>query len=71
MKFIHRGARTGASKENYPAFFADPPSVYELAQQQRVSPVNDTDTLFAGFWPEYDSVDEFAATVDRWRNEES
>ena len=70
MRFIHLRSRAESNEESYPAFFADPVSVEELAKQQGVSPVTDTDTLLADFWPESDSLEEFAATVRRWRNEE-
>jgi hypothetical protein len=64
LRFIHLRSRAESNEESYPV------SVEELAKQQGVSPVTDTDTLLADFWPESDSLEEFAATIRRWRSEE-
>ncbi len=55
--------------DNYPPFFAKPMSVQELAAQQGVSPVTNLDDLRVEFWPESDSLEEFSATIRRWRGE--
>jgi hypothetical protein len=55
--------------DSHTAFLAAPPSVEELAAQQGVSPVTSLDDLRADFWPEEDSVEDFAATIRRWRSE--
>ncbi len=46
-------------------------SIEALAKQQGVKPL-DFDSLRAkaDFWPEDESIDDFIATVRRWRDEE-
>lgn len=56
--------------DNYPPFFAPPPSLEELARQQGVSPVGNLEELRVEFWPESDSIDEFIAAVRRWRHQD-
>ena len=46
------------------------PDLNALAEAQGVRPIEDVDDLVADFWPEDESIDEFIATVRRWRDEE-
>ena len=41
-----------------------------LAERQGVKPVTNIDDLAGDFWPEDESIDDFIATVRRWRDEE-
>jgi hypothetical protein len=41
-----------------------------ILQEQGVKPVECLADLKGDFWPEEDSIDEFIATVRRWRREE-
>lgn len=43
------------------------PSV--LAADQSVKPIHDPQELFADFWPEDETADEFVDAVRRWRRE--
>jgi hypothetical protein len=59
-----------SEEQNSPGFFDKrPATVEELAAQQGVPSVEDLDELRADFWPESDSLEEFAATIRRWRSE--
>lgn len=58
----------GASEQLY-AFDALP-DLEDLAEARGVQPINDIDELVADFWPEDESIDDFIATVQRWRDEE-
>jgi hypothetical protein len=58
-----------SGSENHSDFFGVQPSVEDLAVQQGVQPARSLDDLAGEFWPETDSVDEFIATVRRWRRE--
>jgi hypothetical protein len=46
------------------------PDLDALAEAQGVRPIEDIDDLVADFWSEDESVEEFIATVRRWRDEE-
>lgn len=70
MKFDHVNTSAASEAETYPQFYDEPLGVLELAQMQGVSPVNDTTTLLADFWPEHDSIEDFTAAVQRWRQED-
>jgi len=51
-------------------FWATVPSVEELAAQQGVQPIRDTESLRGNnIWPQEDDIDEFVETVHRWRRE--
>ncbi len=41
----------------------------ELAEQQTVQPVQQLDDLWGDFWPDDESIDDFVATIRRWRRE--
>ena len=41
----------------------------ELAEQQGVKPIGNIDDLTADFWPEEDSIDDFLATLRKWRRQ--
>ena len=43
------------------------PSSEELASQQGVQPIADPTELLGDFWPEDESIDDFLATLRRWR----
>ena len=58
----------GALEELY-AFDALP-SLEALADAQGVQPIEDIDDLVADFWPEDESIEDFMATIRRWRDEE-
>ncbi len=48
-----------------------PKSLEELAAEQGIRPFDFAATRReASFWPEEESVDDFIATVRRWRNED-
>jgi excisionase family DNA binding protein len=47
--------------------FWDGQSVQVIAQAQGVRPVQSVDDLWADFWPEDESVEEFRRTVRTWR----
>jgi hypothetical protein len=46
-------------------------SIEEIAEIQGVHPIQSMDELKGDFWPEDQSVDDFIATVRKWRNETS
>jgi hypothetical protein len=47
------------------------PDVETLAKQQGVTPLDFARARHLGkFWPEDESIDDFIATVRRWRDEE-
>ena len=47
------------------------PDVETLAKYQRVGPLDFAKARQMGkFWPQEDSIDDFIATVRRWRDEE-
>lgn len=41
----------------------------ELARMQNVQPVQQLEDLWGDFWPEDESIDDFVATIRRWRHE--
>ncbi len=45
------------------------PDLDALAREQGVSPIENIDELIGDFWPEDESIDDFAATIRRWRDE--
>jgi hypothetical protein len=47
----------------------DAPDLDALAEAQDVEPIGDIDELIADFWPEDERVEDFMATVRRWRDE--
>jgi len=52
--------------------FYSAPDVETLARRQGVGPLDFEKARRLGmFWPEDESIDEFIATVRRWRDEES
>jgi hypothetical protein len=44
-------------------------TVAELAEAQGVKPVATLDDLWADFWPEEETVDDFIETIYKWRRE--
>ena len=64
------GAADGAEP---PDMAADPqddtPDLEALAAQQGVKPVTNIDELYGDFWPEDEDINEFVATIRRWRKE--
>jgi hypothetical protein len=50
-------------------FFAKPMTVEELAAHQGVQPIQSIDDLYGDFWPESDTIEEFVATIRKWRQE--
>jgi hypothetical protein len=50
--------------------FYHPKSIEELAEEQGVRPVEDFESLLGDFWPEDESVDDFLAERERWRQED-
>jgi hypothetical protein len=71
------GVAAGSAKPGDPtrplpgpgSFFEPTPSIDELAAQQGVRPVERFEDLLGDFWPEDESIDDFIATVRRWRRE--
>ncbi len=45
----------------------DPPEVAVLAAAQGVRPIQSIDELASDIWPEDESMEEFLATLDVWR----
>ena len=43
------------------------PSLEQLMVEQRTGPITDVSELHWDFWPEDESVEEFAETVREWR----
>jgi hypothetical protein len=66
-------AEQAARKPEAPARATDPwgdtPDIETLAAQQGVKPITNIADLYGDFWPEDESVDDFIATVRRWRDE--
>jgi len=50
--------------------FYHPKSIEELAEEQGVHPIEDFESLLGDFWPEDESVDDFLAERERWRQED-
>jgi len=69
VKFTGSDTEVPSTPETFPAVFAPSLSTEELFEQQGVSPVTNPDDLLADFWPDSESVEEFAATVRQWRDE--
>lgn len=44
-------------------------TVAELAEAQGVKPIETLDELWADFWPDEESVDDFIETTYQWRRE--
>ena len=44
-------------------------TVAELAEMQGVMPVESLDDMWADFWPEDESIDDFIETIYQWRRE--
>jgi hypothetical protein len=60
--------RMGPSAVTGAAFFAQPPAdLATLAAQQGVRPVAKFEDLLVDVWPEDEDIDEFIATLRRWR----
>ena len=60
-----------------PASFNDAASFWvgfdldTLAEQQGVQPLKSLDQLWADFWPEDESLEDFVATVRAWRQHDA
>jgi hypothetical protein len=52
-----------------PDGFEDDIDIWRLAKEQGVEPVRDISSLYGDFWPEDESMEEFLATLRRWRQE--
>ena len=64
--------RMGPSAVTGAAFFAQPPAdLATLAAQQGVRPVAKFEDLLVDIWPEDEDIDEFIATLRRWRREDA
>ena len=64
--------RMGPSAVTGAAFFAQPPAdLATLAAQQGVRPVARFEDLLVDIWPEDEDIDEFIATLRRWRREDA
>jgi hypothetical protein len=64
--------RMGPSAITGAAFFAQPPAdLATLAAQQGVRPVATFEDLLVDIWPEDEDIDEFIATLRRWRHEDA
>lgn len=59
----------GDTERNTLQEFYAVPDLDALAEAQGIAPIEDIDELVADFWPEDETVEEFAATVRRWRDE--
>ena len=46
-------------------------TIEELAEEQGVRPIHNLMDLRLDVWPEDESVDDFIATIRRWRNEDT
>jgi hypothetical protein len=57
-------------KEQRSAFFDEPKDLLTLASEQGVKPLDFEELMSSPtLWPEEESVDDFIATVRRWRRE--
>ena len=45
--------------------------IWKIAEEKGIKPIKNLDDLKGDFWPEDEDIDDFIATVRRWRNEES
>jgi hypothetical protein len=64
--------RMGPSAVTGATFFAQPPTdLATLAAQQGVGPVAKFEDLLVDVWPEDEDIDEFIATLRRWRREDA
>ncbi|RLB95280.1 MAG: hypothetical protein DRH50_04645 [Deltaproteobacteria bacterium] len=54
-----------------PMAFWQSPSIEELAAAQGVQPISNFENILGDFWPEDESVEEFIACVDHWRDDDS
>ncbi len=61
--------RVRITVEPLPTTFWDGATIAELAEAQGVSSVETLDDLWADFWPEEESVDDFIETIYQWRHE--
>lgn len=43
------------------------PSIEQLMVEQGTGPITDVSVLHGAFWPEEESVEEFVATIRKWR----
>ena len=43
------------------------PSVEQLMAEQGTGPLTDVSVIHGNFWPDEESVEEFAATIREWR----
>lgn len=44
--------------------------IERMAREQGVQPLKRVEDLYADFWPEDESIDEFIATLRKWRRED-
>jgi predicted DNA-binding antitoxin AbrB/MazE fold protein len=49
--------------------FDEAPTLDELAREQGVQPITDPLSIGGDFWPEDEDLDEFIATIRKWRQE--
>ncbi len=61
--------RVRITVEPLPTTFWDGATVAELAEAQAMAPIETLDDLWADFWPEEESVDDFIETIYQWRHE--
>ena len=67
LDVIDDGSGHTEKEESPEGFFDTPPSIEDLAAKQGVIPIGDIHTLAGDFWPEDESLDEFASAIERWR----
>jgi len=53
-----------------PVMMIEPEVDFEtLARQQKVTPIENPEELLGDFWPEDEDIEDFLATIKRWRRE--
>jgi hypothetical protein len=61
--------RSPAPTESGRSFWSRPLRASELTEREGVKPLRRIEDLRADFWPDDESIDDFIATIRRWRSE--
>jgi hypothetical protein len=62
-------AKRKTRSQPFPLVVKTPEEIEALLAQHGVKPIADPKELRGDFWPEDESIDEFIATIRRWRRE--